>query len=262
MGQTEIRIFIILTGIIVLVFVAGIILFLFQYRQRRLQHEQEKKQINEQHQIDLLNTQVVSQQETMQHIGHEIHDSLAQKLTLASIYTNRLEFETSSSEEKLKLSGISKILQDSLLEIRQLSQTLTENRLQKDDLEELIRIECEQVNATGICSASFEMNGLPPLSIAAKSSLLRIVQEFIQNSIKHSGCKRIILRSDHRDEQLSLILEDDGKGFEPDKPEHKGIGLDSIRRRIQVLGGHYHLKSHPGSGVQLTLTIPVIPVKN
>jgi signal transduction histidine kinase len=257
MGQTEVRIFIILTGIIVLIFVAGIILFLFQYRQRRLAHEKEKKQINEQHQIDILNTQIESQRQTMQHIGQEIHDSVAQKLTLASIYTQRLEFETQSPGEKEKLSGVSKIINDSLLELRQLSKSLTDSKLQSADLKDLIQMECEQVNATGICSASFEINAWPVISISAKSSLLRIIQEFIQNSIKHSGCKEIKIKLDFKDNDLILQLEDDGKGFDMDMSEHKGIGLDGIRRRIQVLGGKYTLESDKGRGVHMGITIPV-----
>ncbi len=257
MGQTKIEIFIILVGIIVLVFISGIIFFLFQYRKRRLAHEKEKLQINEKHHIELLNAQLESQQQTMQHIGQEIHDSVAQKLTLASIYTQRLEFETDSADEKAKLSGVSKIINDSLLELRQLSNSLTDNKLQNAGLQELIQKECDQVNATGICLASFEINKLPIISISTKSSLLRIIQEFIQNSIKHSGCKEIKIKLNFIDKVLTMLLEDDGKGFDVDNPEHKGIGLDSIRRRIQMLGGKYIFERGTGKGTRLNLTIPV-----
>ena len=257
MGQTQIKIFIILIGIIVLVFISGIIMFLFQYRKRRIAHENEKVHINKQHQIELLNTQLESQTQTMQHIGQEIHDSVAQKLTLASIYAQRMEFETQSPGDKNKLSGVSKIINDSLLELRQLSKSLTDNKLQSADLSELIRMECEQVNATGICSASFEISELPVISIATKSSLLRIAQEFIQNSVKHSGCNEIKIKLNFSDNYLTLLLEDDGKGFDIDKPQHKGIGLDSIRRRIQMLGGKYIFESGTGKGTRLNFTIPV-----
>jgi signal transduction histidine kinase len=257
MGETEIIIFIVLANIILLIFIYGIILFVFQYRRRRLAHEKEKKQINEKHHIELLNAQLESQQQAMQHIGQEIHDSVAQKLTLASIYTQRMEFESQSPGERDKLSGISKIINDSLLELRELSKSLTDNKLQNADLKDLVQMECEQVNATGICSASFEINELPVMSISAKSSLLRIIQEFIQNSIKHSGCKEIKIKLNAFDNNLNLLLEDDGKGFDFDMSQHKGIGLDGIRRRIQVLNGKYSLESDNGRGVHLGITIPI-----
>jgi signal transduction histidine kinase len=257
MGQTEVKIFVVMVGVIVLIFISGTIIFIFQYRKRRMTHEAEKIKIEKQHKLDLLNTQVKIQQQTMQFIGQEIHDSVAQKLTLASIYTQRMEFETQSPIERDKLSGVSKILNDSLLELRQLSKSLTDNKLQSADLQELIRMECDQVNATGICSASFEFNELPVISISTKSSLLRIIQEFIQNSIKHSGCKEIKIKLNTIDNELTLLLDDNGKGFYINNPEHKGIGLDGIRRRIQMLGGKYNLESHPGRGVHLELTIPI-----
>lgn len=257
MEQTEIKQFFIVVSISIAVLIAGILVFIFQYRRRKIDYEKEKGQIEEQHQIELLNIQLESQHQTMQFIGQEIHDSVAQKLTLASIYTQRMEFETQVPGEKNKLSGVSKIINDSLLELRQLSKSLTDNKLQSAGLQELICMECDQVNATGICSTSFEINALPVISIATKSSLLRIVQEFIQNSIKHSGCKEIKIKLNYCDNYLTLLLEDDGKGFDIDKPQHKGIGLDSIRRRIQILGGKYIFESVTGEGTRLNLTIPV-----
>jgi signal transduction histidine kinase len=98
---------------------------------------------------------------------------------------------------------------------------------------------------------------LPIISIATKSSLLRIVQEFIQNSIKHSGCKEIKIRLDFKDNDLILLLDDNGKGFDFNNPQHKGIGLDSIRRRIQMLDGKYNFTSNAGSGTNLKISIPI-----
>src|SRR5688572_23668704 len=93
MGQTEIKIFIVLATLIVLVFVTGSIVFVLRYRKKKLLDEMEKVRLEERHRIDLLKTQVQTQQETMQFIGREIHDSVTQKLTLASILSQKLEFE-------------------------------------------------------------------------------------------------------------------------------------------------------------------------
>ncbi|MBK8610826.1 MAG: histidine kinase dimerization/phosphoacceptor domain-containing protein [Chitinophagaceae bacterium] len=87
--------------------------------------------MKEKHHIELLNTQLESQQQTMHFIGQEIHDSVAQKLTLASIYTQRMEFDNEMPGIKDKLTGVSKIINDSLLELRELSKNLTDTKLQK-----------------------------------------------------------------------------------------------------------------------------------
>jgi len=258
MGQTEIKIFILLFGIIVLVFITGIIIFIFQYRHRRILHEKEKEQLNEKHQIELLNTQLESQQQTMQFIGQEIHDSVAQKLTLASIYAQQLEFENDNTQLNEKIKPVNKIINDSLLELRQLSKNLTDAKLQYEDLASLIGHECEMINATGVCTAKLEVEKIPELTIPMKSSLLRIVQEFLQNSLKHAACKQISVTVSNSDDQLKIFMMDDGKGFIPAEVAHNGIGLDNIRRRIQHLRGKHYLKSEPGKGTILELIIPLI----
>ncbi len=58
-------------------------------------------------------------------------------------------------------------------------------------------------------------------------------------------------------DKLTILLEDDGKGFDIENPEHTGIGLDSIRRRVQSLSGEYNFQSPSGQGVSLHLSIPI-----
>lgn len=256
MDKTEIILFIFLSSVMLTIFIVGVVLFVYKYRKRKLLHDKEKGEIEKQHRVDLLNTQLHSQQQTMEHIGQEIHDSVAQKLTLASIYAQRMEFENTVAETGDKLAAISKIINDSLLELRQLSKSLTDSKLQEAGLSELIQMECDQVNTTGICAANFKADKVPEISIAAKSSLFRIVQEFIQNSIKHSGCRKIDIRIEYINGQLAMTLADDGKGFDMEVVQHKGIGLDNIRRRIQVLGGTYTIKSEINKGTILQLTVP------
>ena len=123
MGKTEIILFIILTSLIVTIFAMGIFLFAFQYRRKRKEHLHEKEDLNEQHHYELL----ASQQQTMQHIGTEIHDSVGQKLTLASLYSRQLSINTPDLVEKI--NSIGNIIDESLTELRQLSKTLTNPEL-------------------------------------------------------------------------------------------------------------------------------------
>jgi signal transduction histidine kinase len=240
MGETEMIIFLVLINIVVAIFITGIIVFILKYRKRKIIYEGEKIEIEKQHELDILNTQLQIQQQTMQFIGQEIHDSVAQQLTLASIYTQRMEFDNQQPHE-----------------LRQLSKNLTDDKLQNADLCKLIEMECEKVNASGICTAGFIINNIPVIKTAAKSALFRIIQEFIQNSLKHSRCKGIKIEVNVENGRLLLLLEDDGNGFDVDNLKHKGIGLDSIRRRIQMLGGEYSFKSNTGKGVVLSLSIPI-----
>lgn len=212
--------------------------------------------MEEKHRTELLNTQLEIQQQTMQFIGSEIHDSVTQKLTLASIYTQHLEFENQYPELLEKLKGISRIINDSLDELRELSKNLTDTQLQHSELPDLLTIECDRVNETGICQATFVCGESAGMNNAVKSSLLRIVQEFIQNSLKHSGCRNIVIELAYDHNGLRLVLADDGAGFDAAEVQSQGIGLNNMRRRIQFMGGTLNLQSEKGSGTRLSLFIP------
>jgi signal transduction histidine kinase len=94
-----------------------------------------------------------------------------------------------------------------------------------------------------------------PASPAVKGFVLRIVQEFLQNSLKHSGCSRITLRMQHDDGGLEILASDDGKGFTTGE-KHTGIGLDNMKRRAEVMHADYALESKPGEGTRMRLFIP------
>ncbi len=219
-------------------------------------YQREKNAIEEQHKMNLLNVKLQSQNDTMYFIGNEIHDSVAQKLTLASIYSQRIEFENTGNAMGKKLSDISTIINESLLELRQLSLNLTDQQFQSANLSELVLMECDKVNSTGACVAKYQPDPLPDISIAVKSALFRIIQEFIQNSIKHAQCKEIVIRVAAIGESILLSLQDDGKGFDLSENIHRGMGLNSIHRRVQKLSGNYSWENEGNKGTKLVVTIP------
>jgi len=256
MDQTELNIFLLLVSIIILIFIGGIILFIFQYRKRKLLHEKEKKQIDELNRIAMLHAQVETQLQTMQFIGSEIHDSVAQKLTLASIYSQRLEFENKNADISERLTSISAIINDALTELRDLSKNLTDKEMQQSVFTELLMQECERVNHTGICRAVVQYDPGINISASVKSFLFRVVQEFIQNSLKHSGCNLITIDLQKKQDRFELILADNGKGFHPESVITHGMGLGNMKRRINLIGAAYSLASEEGQGTRLNIMIP------
>jgi signal transduction histidine kinase len=259
MGQSEITIFIILVNIVLLIFIAGTIIFVLQFRRRKMEYEREKHRAAEQHQHDLLNAQLEIQHQTMQHIGSEIHDSVGQKLTLASIYANQLSYYNQYPELADKINAISNFVNESLDELRFLSKTLTQPALAQAELVELLGNESEQVNASGACHVYIQKKVPEPvLSLTVKNVLFRILQEFIQNSLKHAHCKRICITIDLDEQQqcLTIIAVDDGKGFDL-SVEPKGIGLSNMDRRARQIGAAFHLQSEQGKGTTLRLSLPV-----
>jgi signal transduction histidine kinase len=261
MGQAnEYLIFIVLSSLIMLVFITGIIIFTFQYHKRKLQHEREKLLMNEQHKHDLLNAKLEIHEQTIQDIGREIHDNTGQKLTLASIYAHQLAYEKQYPDIQTKMQHIGTIIDQSLKELRLLSKSLTEYNTDGDELKNLIIAECTQVNALNICDARFTMNESDfKLSNTVKNFVLRIIQEFIQNSLKHAHCKNIILKINYNKLGLEVSAMDDGVGFDGYKSnsdERAGIGLLNMKKRAELIGADYHFESNLKKGTFLELKIP------
>lgn len=256
MEQKEIIIFIIVVSIAIAIFIVAIVLFIVFYRKKVMLQKNEYQKMKSIHQKELLSTQIEMQQQTMQHIGREIHDNIGQKLTLASLYTQQLAFENKAPQITETIENISAILNTSLSELRQLSKTLTDNAVAKEPLVTLIQAECHKIHAFVKCSFSFNKaaNQLG-YSYELKSVLVRIVQEFLQNSIKHSQCKNIVATLNKKGDWLELHLEDDGKGFDP-TASNKGIGLSNIKKRAAIINGVLDVESS-AKGTQLTLKIPL-----
>jgi signal transduction histidine kinase len=255
MAQTEIIIFIVLINIVLIAFIAGIVVFIAQYRKKKAKYEKEKAAMREMHQLELLQTRLDIQHQTMQHIGTEIHDSVGQKLTLASIYTNHLAHKNQFPEQTEQIIEVGKIINESLQELRLLSKTLNDPRLAQADLLSLVNEEATTVNASGVCFVAVESNiqsyNMPPRE---KNVLFRIIQEGIQNCLKHAQCKRIEIHLKMEDNLFTLAVIDDGKGFDMDVAP-KGMGLNNMRRRAQQIGATWRLDSKQGKGTRIALSL-------
>jgi signal transduction histidine kinase len=257
MQQTETITFIIIANILLLGFIIGIILFIVQFRKRKVAHEKEKDMITETHAKELLSTQLEMQTQTMQHIGREIHDNVGQKLTLASLYTQQLAYENKAPHVNDKIETIGSIINESLAELRQLSKSLTDDRISDNNIVQLLQQECNIMNELKKCDVIFDCNQSNiSLPYQTKSILLRIAQEFLQNSIKHTQCKNINISLVFNEIFLNLILEDDGNGFDTNKITSNGIGLSNMKKRAEMIGGIYKLESTIGMGTKLVINLP------
>jgi signal transduction histidine kinase len=255
MDESQEGTLLIATSTVVLVaFVITVLAVMLIYRKRRVQHEQEIALMNEKFTSELLQTQLEVQQQTMQRIGQEIHDNVGQKLTLAYLYAQQIHL----TDEPIaaKVQGVASLINDSLTDLRSLSRGLVDaHAIQSADLAELIRLECQKVKTAAQCEVKLSItNALKELSPAVKIFVLRIFQEFVQNSMKHSKCSLLTVELSQQEKGIQLVSEDDGKGFghEPGL----GVGLANMKKRAQMIGGTFFLESKEGIGTKMRLFVP------
>lgn len=257
MGKTELLVTLIIFNIFFVLFVAAIMVYIRKYKQRKKEYLNEIEIKNEIHQKELLATQLEIQQATMQQIGRELHDNIGQKLTLVSLYTQQLLYENKVPEVSERIEQVSQIINQSLHDLRSLSKTLTDDNISQKEIVTLIQEEVDNTNSFKKCKVSFEHNFKQlDLGFAHKNVLLRITQEFIQNSIKHAKCKNISINLNTSEESLwELNIKDDGVGFDKSNIKSNGIGLTNMKNRAEIIGADFSLESQKNMGTTLNIIL-------
>jgi signal transduction histidine kinase len=97
------------------------------------------------------------------------------------------------------------------------------------------------------------------LNDKTKLMLFRIIQEQVNNVLKHSGARKLVIELilEETENRIELSMTDDGKGFNPERVSKKGLGLSNIRSRADLFGGKVTIQSAPGRGCKLRVQVPV-----
>ncbi len=253
MGEKELIVFIILINSILFIFIIGIILFIYHYRKRKILYSKELLSVKNEHTKAILNAKLESQEQTMMIIGNDIHDSVGQKLTLASLYLQRVSMKNLETIRKENLLEINEMINESLIELRLLSKSLVNPNTAQINLSDLIRLDIKRIEELNPIKISFLQKGeIFDMDALAKNNLYKIVQEFFQNSIKHSNCRTIDVELYFDNPMYIIKIKDDGKGFDFENVT-KGIGLTNIKRRSNELKAILKFTSSAEEGTQLNL---------
>ena len=101
----------------------------------------------------------------------------------------------------------------------------------------------------------YQIGDLPELDKSAELLLYRIIQETVTNVVKHADASEVIVQLEREGSLLTITIEDNGKGFDPEGVGEKGIGLKNLAYRIQLLNGSYEINSSPGKGTSVYIYI-------
>ncbi len=216
----------------------------------------------------LLNSLINAQEEERKRISRELHDESGQTLTAAIMNVESIEglVPTKDPVLKEKLQGVKSLIVRTLEDIRRLTHDLRPMALDDLGLASAIRAYVKnRLEAIGI-QVQFESKGLNSsrrLSPAIDTALFRIVQEATNNIIKHADARKVGIYLSIENEKIKAIVEDDGKGFEPDSVFTSGssslsLGLLGIKERVALLGGTFEIKSRRSQGTRLVVEIPVV----
>ena len=258
-GSDEIKISIIIAAFIFLLAPASIILYIFAYNQRKKRHIEEKAQMKLTFEAEIPKTQLEIQEQTMQTIGADLHDNIGQLLSLTSLTLNSIEIENRLKSQQ-KIEAAIDLTLRSIKEMRLLGKLLQGDRLVVLGLPEAIRYQMSWLERSGQYRISYSQEGeMPGVNHPNKDLILfRILQEILNNIIKHARATQIDIKLAYPDNALQLQIYDNGVGFDADNlaADKIGMGLQNIRKRAAIVDGDVSIRSANGEGTDITILIP------
>lgn len=197
---------------------------------------------------------VKAQEKERTRIGHELHDNVNQLLSATKLFVDFLT-PVGKEQRQVKQKSINYI-QLTIDEIRKLSKELVAPSLKEKGLIQSIMGLAEDIELVDAMKVRFDHDGEnDKLSKGKKVALFRIAQEQLKNILKHSRAKNTMISLCTCEEQVKLVITDDGDGFNPQQT-YQGIGLGNIRERVNFYNGTVDIQSAKGHGCRLTVTIP------
>ena len=231
-------------------------------RQHQAEIERREAVLREQRTQEEYTRQLILSQETeRRRIAAELHDSLGQNLLLIKNHAQlALADKTAAADLRLQLEAISHLASQTVSEIRQISRDLHPRQLDHLGLTRALEAMIDSaVQSSGIAIERKLDSADDVFSSDAAAHLYRVVQESLNNILKHSGATwaRIELERDLR--EVLLQVRDNGRGFDAGTANSAGgIGLRNMTERVHILGGKLKVDSEPNRGTRIEVTIPIL----
>ena len=233
------------------VIILGGVFFFFFYLRKKKKLLLEKQRIESAFAQTLLNAKLEIQEQTFSYISSEIHDNVLQVLGLARLNLNRME----EDGDVQKIVLIDEQMGNAIADLRNLSHSLSTDVIRNTGWIKAAQRLLADLEKTGTCKVSFSAEeNLPVLENEKHIILFRMIQEIINNIIKHAKAGHIKFTAGKKPGLIIVAIEDDGKGFEPDKVV-KGAGLQNLDNRSAMIGAKMNIKSAPGCGTCVTIAI-------
>ncbi len=218
--------------------------------ERRLEEEraERSKQLTE---------AIISAQETeREEIGRELHDNVNQILSASRLYLNAANNASSPQKNEL-LDKVSAYILDAIEEIRKLSKSLVSPLQRLPTLETAISSLAGDLMLVHSFSITLDIGGFKHVDLndKLKLNIFRIIQEQLNNIIKHANASNIHIALASLDDGIRIEIADDGQGFDTSL-QRNGIGLSNIQSRTELYKGTMRIVSAPGEGCRLLIEFP------
>jgi two-component system, NarL family, sensor kinase len=230
------------------------------YRKKQVQNKLQL-QAEVMHQQDIATKGIITAEENeRKRIAADLHDGVGQMMSAAKMNLSAFENELPFKDEQQKRSfeTIISLVDESCKEIRSVSHQMMPNALLKSGLASAIKEFIDKID-TRVLKINLHTEGLNDrLESNVETVLYRVIQECVNNVIKHSGANTLDISLIKDNDGIAATIEDNGKGFNASaKEKFEGIGLKNITSRVEFLKGTVDFDSSPGNGTLVAIHVPV-----
>lgn len=252
---------IVIATIFIIFLIAFIVLIHFLYQRRHLKYQKGLEVLKADFDKTLLSAQLEIQEETFQNISSEIHDNVSLSLTLAKLQLNTINWKDLAKTQEQVNHSID-VISQAMDGLRYISKTLNTDFISEQGLINALEQEINKIKKTERFTIKYIVTGAP-VYLETKKELVvfRMIQETLNNSIKHSEAKEICLSLHYSDTGLIVEISDNGKGFIQDRNilnAGTGTGLTNLSKRAKLIDSTCHISSQPGNGTLVQIAIPFI----
>lgn len=239
-----------------------LIISLLSYRNYRHKQTLQQQRISElETEKQLAATEAVLQGEEQERtrLAKDLHDGLGGMLSGIKYTLNNMKGNLIMTPENAQAFGRSiDMLDSSIREMRRVAHNMMPEALVKFGLDTAIQDFCYDINNSGALLVQYQSIGLMEAEIDQTKgvTIYRIVQELLNNILKHASAKNALVQLSYSDAVLTITVEDDGKGFDPSVlHQSKGIGWSNIQNRVQFLKGKWDVDSQAGKGTSVIIEL-------
>jgi signal transduction histidine kinase len=241
------------------------LLFWQRYKNRKIINEQNEvihrkklEELERENKMERVRALVEGQEQERTRISAELHDGLG---SLLSTVKHHFEVLTNkhNGEQVALFEKVHHMLDDACVEVRKISHDMASNVLGKFGLKAALYDLSDMVSASGSIQVKMAINGLESkLDKSLETHIFRLVQELLGNTVKHAHATKVNIQVLQFDDNLSIVFEDNGRGFDYDVAKKKdGLGLKNILTRVAHLQGTVEFDTGKGSGTTVLVDIPL-----
>ena len=221
--------------------------------------QQEKvMQLKKNQQVVAFKSMMEGEEKERIRLAKDLHDGLGGMLSSVKLHFSKIGTENQPLQQSDDFRKAIELLDVTSSEARKISHNLMPGALVKFGLIDALNDFCNNIAGSHSFAVEFQSYGLDNrLPEDQEIMIYRIVQELVNNVVKHAKATEVIVQLMVSDNVLHITVEDNGVGFEPEKTKNPGIGMNNIRSRIDYLNGDLTIDSQPGVGTTISMKIPI-----